>query len=291
MQNTTPSRLILLALLVGLVSACGPVVHVEALPIGLLNESYSYTFSFDDGDDWFSWDEDLVLDVVRGDLPDGVGLTADGELLGTPTEVGNFEFKVALYAIDEGFWDDDVDSDSEWFTLFVTEPSSNDSCPTPNNESLAETYICLGEVTAETMAADDAFTLDVEYFVNYASAPDYDIDAITFTVTYDAASFAPDEDALNSEILREAATRHGATVSIDTNTTGTLTLTITATEQNFHAAGRLADLPFHAIANLAAGTYDFAVAFSLDSGDDAELPSNINVNGSVTVEEDIPAEE
>lgn len=291
MKNLTPA-IFTLVVLMGLTSACGPVVHVEALPIGLLNESYSYTFRFDDGDDWFSWDEDLVLDVVRGDLPDGVGLTADGELIGTPTEVGNFEFKVALYSIDEGFWDDDdVDSDSEWFTLFVTEPSTNDACPSPNNESVAETYICLGTVTAATMATGEAFTLDVEYFINYASAPDYDIDAITFTVTYDAASFAPDEDALNSEILREAATRHGATVSIDTNTAGTLTLTITATEQNFHAAGRLADLPFHAIADLAASTYDFAVAFSLDSGDDAELPSNINVNGSVTVEEDIPAEE
>lgn len=280
-------------------TACMPEIKVEALPIGILEESYTYTFGVDDNDwDWGNWwdNESMLLGVVQGELPDGIGLSSNGELFGTPTEVGNFQFKVGAYEVSGGnIWDsnsDDVDYDSEWFTLFVTEKSTNESCPNPGSSSVNDIYLCAGIIEEETIEEGDELILDINFFVNYDDGISYDITVIDFTITYDAAAFAIGDDATSGDFLREAATRQDATVDIDTSVAGQIRIILEAQTDQFHAGGRMIDLPLTALGNLAQGDYNFTITTNaITSNSDATLPDISIVNGTVSVTEGFDSEE
>lgn len=292
-----------------LFSACGVNLQDTNLTTALLDEYYQDSFYYNDSswemDDW--WDEDEILySQTRGSLPPGVVISANGQIVGTPTAVGNYEFRVTVYSIDEYdtsdfffdsfdddyYYDDGVDADSQWFTLFVTERSTNNSCPAPNDESTIETYVCLGSIEADTLAQDETFTLDVSYFINFDNSFDYDIERVAFTIYYDADLFAPVEDNLNSQILREAATRATASIAFDNTVLGELGVVVTAGDKDFHKPGCFIDIPFAALTNIDAGVYDFPIEIDeITSGDnEVLLPANVGINGDLTVTESIEEE-
>lgn len=285
------TRFAALASLLLILVSCGPRLTDDPLSIAVLDESYSYSLDFDE--DSLSFSDDYIFSLVGGDLPDGVYLTSYGTLEGTPEEYGVFEFKAKLYAIDEGYDDDDVDTDSEWYTLLVTEESSNESCPSPSDETTTETYVCLGEGWAEYLAADEEVEFDVNTFVNFDSAEDYEIEAVQFSITYDSDLFEPVDDELNSQILREAASIDEATVIFNNDNPGELTITLqTADENRLTHSGRVLDLPFRAKVDVPAGIYDFTVVIeSIRSADpEVELPTNIAIDGELEVLGDVPEE-
>lgn len=299
-----------LSLLAFMFTACGVNLQATNLSTALLDEYYQDGFFYNDNswemDDW--WDEDEILYAqTSGSLPSGVVIASNGQVVGIPTAVGNYEFRVTVYAIDDydafnfavdilsSDWDDDdddVDADSQWFTLFVTERSTNNACPAPNDETTVETYVCLGSIESDTLAQDDTFTLDVSYFINFDNSFDHDIERVAFTIYYDAAQFAPVEDGLNSQILRETATRATASVTFDNTVPGELGVVVTAGDKDFHKPGRFIDIPFSALTNIAAGVYDFPIEIDEIASGDSEvtLPANIGINGNLTVTESIEEE-
>lgn len=310
MRLRTLKVILVLPLAVFLFTACGVQLQATNLSTSILNEYYQDSFVYSDNswglDDL--WDEDEILYAqTGGSLPSGVVIASNGQVVGTPTAVGNYEFRITVYSIDDydfsnfadDLWsndwddDDDVDADSQWFTLFVTERSSNPFCPEPNDETTVETYVCLGSVEADTLAQDDTFTLDANYFINFDNSFDYDIERVAFTIYYDAEKFAPVAESLNSQILRETATRATASVAFDNAVPGELGVVVTAGDKDFHKSGRFLDIPFTALTNIEAGVYDFPIAIDEIASGDSEvtLPTNIGINGDVTVNESIEEEE
>lgn len=65
-----------------------PAIETDTLPDGTEGVSYSHQFDGSDGTAPLTWT------VTDGDVPDGLTLSADGLLSGTPTEAGNFTFTV-----------------------------------------------------------------------------------------------------------------------------------------------------------------------------------------------------
>ena len=82
-------RMTLLAALGSVAPACSDCdlsVSTGTLPAGFVGVRYSKQLDSDcGGDAWF---------IQTGDLPPGIGLQEDGDLLGTPTTVGAFTFTV-----------------------------------------------------------------------------------------------------------------------------------------------------------------------------------------------------
>lgn len=291
-------RLTIIAFFLLNLSACGVDLFCDRLSIAVLDEEYSEFLGADDND-WSLWgNEDMVFDFVGGDLPDGLSISSDGEITGIPTEVGIFEFEVRAYALDYGWgsWDsenDDVDYDDEWFTLLVTEASTNGNCPAPDDETTTETYLCVGTPSATTVALDEAVAMDINWFFGFGNARDYNIDTVDFTITYDTTYWSIDTNELNSQILREAVTEAEQESSFDGSTVGQIRVILTAGEdEEFSASGRVMDLNFYAIQNIPAGEYPITITLnSIVSGsDDVSLPTTIEIDGSITVEETIAEE-
>ena len=254
----------------------------ETLDTALVNQPYDYHFSVDPGwDDW--WDDSFVVRVYEGSLPAGMGVTADGELVGTPLELGDFDFRILVYDQDL-FFENESWSDDEWFTLYVTEASTNSDCPSPDNEEVTEVALCLGSIETGELSAGDSVTLDVNFFVNADEAEHYDIRTLSFSVAYDPSLFAIDPASLNSTILREAATRSKATATYDTTVEGLLGVTLTEADKPFWRAGRLFDLPFTAAADLPAAGYPFTLTIVEISGD-RDPSALLAIDGSLTITE------
>lgn len=263
--------------------ACVTNLHSNSLKIGVLNVAYDDSFAVED-DPW-SWNNGTALLVTGGSLPPGIQLTGSGQLIGTPTQVGDFSFSVTAYTFNNNWWgDDDVYEDSEWYTFFVTEASTNTLCPDPADELTIETYACLGDIEKDNLAAGDAFTLDVNYFVDFNLGQSYDIVTLDFSVFYDEAAFAPVNDSLNSQILREAATRTNASVIFE-SLPGELHVIVSAQTQNLHKSGRLIDLPFSALTDTPAGAYPFTVVWNGIGQNSTKhaLPTVAEIDGLVTV--------
>jgi hypothetical protein len=267
-----------------LLSACMTNLHSNSLKIGVLNVAYDDSFAVEDAP--WTWDDGTALLVTGGSLPPGIQLTGNGQLIGTPTQIGDFSFSVTAYTFDNDWWgdDDDVYEDSEWYTLFVTETSTNANCPDPADELATEIYACLGEIEQDNLATGDTFTLDVNYFIDFNQGNSYDVFTLDFSVFYDEAAFAPVADALNSQILREAATRTNASVSFE-SLPGELRVIISAQTQNLHKSGRLIDLPFTASTDTAAGVYPFTVVWNGIGQNSTKqtLPTAVEIDGLVTV--------
>lgn len=268
-------------------SACGANLKVETLSIGILNTTYSENLTgVDNSWDWDLWDNDsYTYNVTRGSLPDGLYITSEGQIVGTPTEVGNFEFRVTFYAFENNYFsEDDVTQDSEWFTLFITEDSTNTDCPSATNESIEETYLCLGTISEETLSQDDTFDLDVNFYVNLDEGKNYDITSMTFKIYYDSEYFAFDDNSLNSTALREAATRSDGTVSFSKPEDGVIEVTVTSGEESFHKPGRLMDLEVTVLQDVPVETYGFVLeVVSITGEGEKSLPAYYEVDGNVEV--------
>lgn len=284
--KTYKKRLCLIATLLGsfVFSACGANLHEATLSIALLNTPYTYSLSAED-ERWDPWDNsDIVFTQTSGRLPSGVNIGANGVISGIPTELGNFEFRITALAIDDDFWSrDSVTKDSEWYTLFVTEPSTNNACPAPNDEFTSGIFLCAGSLNLENAATGDQFVLDINYFVNKAKADNYDVTHLSFTITYDPSLFEPDPNHLTSLNLREAATRAGSIVSFDANADGILSITIDGLDKTFHKSGRLLDITFNVLQDLEEDEFDFLLDIQdlSSTHHNANWPTPSSVDGLV----------
>lgn len=285
--------LLILLSVVSFVS-CGPSLIEQKLSIAVIDEPYYEIISADENS-WGSWNTEIVFDWIGGDLPDGMAISSDGEITGTPTEFGLFDFEVRVYSIDEGWsWDysdDYIDYDDAWFTLFVTEPNTNADCPWPDNESVTETYICVGTPASTTLALDEGLPLDINYQVGFDYAEGYQINVLDFTIAYDATLFAFDENELNSQSLYEVATEANADVTFDTSTAGELRVIVSAPEayNSINYSGSLMYLYLYALQDIEAGTYEIPVTINSISSSDSSvaLPNTVAISGSITVDESI----
>lgn len=271
--------------------SCGNNLHSTSLKTAVLNESY-YDSLFLEEDFWY-WDDDIAFVLKKGGLPPGIFLGSNGTLSGTPTAVGDFGFVVTAYTFDNNFFDEDeVYEDSEWFVLFVTESSTNVSCPSPGDTTTNEFHICLGSLEEESLTTGDTLTLDVNYFIDFNKASDYSIYSLEFSIYYDTENFSFPDELLTSQTLRETATRTNALVTFSKPTEGELNIRIEAQAKDLHKSGRLLDLPLTVNQDLAAGDYDFTVSI-LDIGSsksDVNLPGLVEIDGVVSVEEDAVSE-
>jgi len=276
-----------------LISNCGARLKDDPLNIALLDTEYYENLSFSDTGAALS-SNDYIFSLYSGDLPEGFTLTAEGEISGTPTALGLYEFDVKLYSIDEGSSDDSVSTDIDTLSILVTEASTNSDCPLPTDDTTTETYVCAGSGFLATLAEGDSFDLDINYFVELANSFEYEIDRISFSITYDETLFTLDDNDLNSQILREAAEGVGATVTFNNDTAGVLKVTLQTTDEkeSFRFSGRLMNIPFYAKSNVPADSYDFALAITKTTTNDGDitLPDNIAIDGTVTVEEDVVTE-
>lgn len=257
------------------------------MTIGLVDQSYSYSFDVKDG--WADWGfEDNIFRVTGGRLPAGVGLTTEGRIIGTPTELGPFDFRVTVYDLnnDNAFEDQNTNQDSEWFTLFVTESSTHPDCASPAEADLTEIYLCLGELsTDEYREAADNLSLDVNFYVNLAQSKQYRLWDIEFTIEYDAGALRFDPKKMNSSRLRESAKLAEATIEFDLDQPGKLTVTLAATGQGFVRSGRLMDLPLVAQKDLDEELYLFTLSgVNFVAKDrDLELPEIVTMDGLLEV--------
>lgn len=266
-------------------NGCGNNLQSSSLKIALLDQAYSDNFIV--SDDPFTWDANTALLVTSGSLPSGIDLTGNGELIGTPTQVGDFNFRVTAYSYSYDVWSDDgddVDADSEWYTLFVTEANTNPLCPNPDDEVATEIFICLGTLERDNLATGSELDLDVNYFIDFNKGNGYDVFTLDFSVLYDDTNFSAVDDLLNSQILREAATRTDASVSFDSQP-GELRVVVSASTKNLHKSGRLIDIPFTAIQDVAAGASTFTVMINSIGQQSTKnaLPNFVEIDGTVTV--------
>ncbi len=285
----------LLCLFAAFLSACGANLHVTNLDVALLNEDYAYQLEAVD-DSWEILDKnELVFLSDSAGLPAGMYVSSDGIVFGTPEELGVYEFDVAVYAIDdfdwyewdETYYDDGVTEDSETLTLLVTEPSSNSNCPSPGNRDVNEIYVCLGSLATDSFLIDEIIDLDINYFVNLDDTETLNVSFIEFSITYDSNFFALDDNMLNSQILREAATYADATVTFDNTIPGILYVQLAGSSEYFDKPGRILDLPFYAVQDVPLGSYAFTVTMEQISSETEILSATpwIGIDGSLTLVE------
>lgn len=241
-------------------ASCGANLHQATLDVALLNEPYLFYLSAED-ESWRFFDQTtMVFSLTAGQLPPGITLGSNGQIAGSATLVGNYNFRVTAFAIDENFWHDDyVTRDSEWYTLFVTEPSTNDDCPLPNNRTLTGIFLCAGFIEAQNVSKETQINLDINYFVDLNRSKKYTIDQISFHLLYDSENFEPATNTLTSASLREAATRSGGTMQIEIIEPGDLLITIQGLNDSFHKAGRLLDIRFVVLNDLEDADYEFII--------------------------------
>lgn len=288
---------ILLCLLVLIFSACGANLHVTNLDVALLNEDYAYQLEAVD-DSWEIFDNnELVFLSDSSGLPAGMYVSSDGIVFGTPAELGAYEFDVTVYAIDDFDWyewdewdsgyDDGVTEDSETLTLLVTEASTNSNCPSPGNRDVNEIYVCLGSLATDTLLTDEIFDLDINYFINIDDAETLNVISVGFSITYDSGFFALDDNMLNSQILREAATYADAIVTFDNTTSGILYVQLDSPSEYFDKPGRILDLPFYALQDLPLGSSTFTVSIEQISSETEILLETpwLGIDGSLTLVE------
>src|SRR5690606_23094716 len=78
---------------------CDLEVDTTSLPNGFVGVFYDFELESDcGGDAWF---------LEEGNLPPGLMLQQDGDLRGTPTRAGVYDFTVSVVDFDHGFDDDD----------------------------------------------------------------------------------------------------------------------------------------------------------------------------------------
>lgn len=261
----------------------------QTLETAIINEPYSHNLKTAHHNWGVGWRDDHFLKQTSGDIPDGLGVTSGGNIVGTPLAKGEFKFRVSVFSFEEGLFDEDEveTEDSAWFILFVTEASTNGNCPLPSNVDVTELHLCLGTLTKTEVKNDEEVALDINYYVNssQADSANYDVNQMAMTITYDATSFSMDDAKLNSQLLAEAATRTEATVTF-TNNPGELHVELTAVKKPFLRPGRLMNIPFKAIKDLDQTSYTFTLTSTTytQSDPDMILPASVALDGELTVE-------
>jgi len=94
--------LLLLPVSAGLVACggdCDPEVLTGVLPDGVVGQDYAATLQG-------GCEGDPVWFFVNGDLPQGLVLLDDGEVVGVPQVAGTFVFAVALYDVEDWEYSD-----------------------------------------------------------------------------------------------------------------------------------------------------------------------------------------
>jgi hypothetical protein len=283
----------LLLLFAPFLSACFANLHQDRLSVALLDQPYSEQFQIDSSWDFMEFWNSYFTVADDGELPAGLGVTSGGEIVGSPQEVGHFDFHVSLYSYDPSIWGDSSSGyeDGEWFTVFVTEPSTNADCPSPDDATLTDLFICAGQLSTDYLEEGDGFYLDINYYANYATSVNDDVATLDFTIGFDPDAFAPYENGLNSSVLRETATHFGSTVAFDEPSPGQLHVVVTAQTEQLRLPGRLMDLPLVAVQDLPAGIYDFTVTFNgIEQGADAKTtPSLVEIDGGLELTDDAPS--
>ncbi len=254
----------------------------KTLPTAVKGSNYQYEFVIDE--EGLSFLDDYYAVLQDGNLPDGMGITYDGYLIGSPEETGSFHFRVQIGDVADSEEENESFADSEWYTLFVTEASTNSNCPQPDEENVSEIYVCLGAVEESGLAAGDSFILDLNLYINPDKLKSYALKKLVISIAYDPAQFSVDNDTLNSSVLREAATHTSTGIDFDSTTSGVLKVTLTS-EKFFSRSGRYADLPFVLATDLADGDYNFSLSIeSLSSSkDNVDLPDLIDEDGLLTL--------
>lgn len=105
-----------------LTSCYGTHIIAEDLPNAYIDEAYEYQIKVEESGWGYAINDELVFALTGGELPEGMAISLDGELLGTPQTAGVFEFHVTVYNVYDGgfFYEDEFDyRDSQWFTLVV----------------------------------------------------------------------------------------------------------------------------------------------------------------------------
>ncbi|OVE82610.1 hypothetical protein BVY03_00555 [bacterium K02(2017)] len=286
MNNIT--KILVLFIISIITTNCGIDVVQSNLSIAVLDEPYAFQLqSRDEGLNWDLFDDSLQFySQTSGYLPAGMYITSNGAVVGTPSQLGNYEFRVTLHDVDYSYTgDDEVYSDREWFTLFVTESSTNTACPKPNDETTKEIYLCVGDIASEELFENDEVSLDINYFIDFDFADEYAVDRISFTIFYDPTLFAIDDSRLNSLTIREAASRAQSTVHYVNTTPGELQVVIDAELFTLHKPGRLLDLPLRALRDMANESFDFNISVqevvNLENG--ISLPTIHEVHGGITI--------
>lgn len=97
---------------------CDLKIQSNALPAGVVNVEYRFNLdSKCGGDDWF---------IADGNLPPGIALQSDGDLLGVPVAVGTFNFTVGVVDYDYYYYDEAY----KGFQLIITGPFAPTPSPT-----------------------------------------------------------------------------------------------------------------------------------------------------------------
>ncbi|MBU0504471.1 MAG: putative Ig domain-containing protein [bacterium] len=279
--------------LISLLASCGANLHKANLTIGLLEEPYSFFLSAEDESYQLFDSSELLFSHSGGELPNGIVIGSSGEIAGTPTELGDFDFRVTAYAIDDDWGDwyfdnsgDDITSDHEWYTLFITEQSSNENCPLPSNENTTGIYVCAGTLYFDSLHQGDKAVLDISYFIDFDEANNYGISSLTFTILYDTDFFYLDSNTLTSSILREAANIADATVDFDTTTEGSITIEVSSVDKEFNRSGRMLDLSFYASQDIEESSHNITITIDQvkTTNEDIELPDFYAVDGSLIIE-------
>lgn len=292
-----PFPRLILVLIPLLLSACGARDIIQhRMPSAIVNEYFQY--SFDVESNWTDWSYDShFFKITDGDMSPGMDITSRGNLMGIPLTTGVYDFKVAVYGVDDDWWDwedddwlfDDDDTDwldSEWFTLFVTDASSNADCPLPSSTGQTELYICAGTVTKEVLAAGDSFDLDLNFHVDPENSRNYLVSGFSFTISYDPTLFAFEANDLSTNTFSDLPKLYEASATFDDNKAGLLTITLTTGNEDWHQAGRLLNIPVQVLTDMPAGTTLFTVGeVSITTMEKSTAtPTFKGINGSITVE-------
>ncbi len=254
----------------------------NSLQVALVDELYEDYLDMD-----VNWNNffnvDVGLYVTAGDLPWGLEVTDGGRILGIPRELGSYDFKITAYAFDYYGASDYLDS--AWYTLFITEASTNPDCASPDSVDHSDIFLCLGELDLTDVRAGDYLTLDLNYYVDPRKADSYAITEISFSIYYDETLFSFDDVGLISGQLREAAYESEATISFDTSTLGVLGVTLFSDTDTFRRPGRLLDLSLLSLSDLLEGQYDLILTdISLTTENDASaLPAITEVDGLLNI--------
>jgi hypothetical protein len=95
-------------------SDCDVRIETEEIPDGVVGEDYETRLDSDcGGDSWF---------LEGGNLPPGIELRQDGDLLGTPTRAGIFDFTVGVVDTDGSNFNDNDYIAFKGFSMTVFEP-------------------------------------------------------------------------------------------------------------------------------------------------------------------------
>ncbi len=281
---------VILSIVLLILSACHlgsvNIFHTD-LQVAVVDDIYEDYFSIDTSwNDYFNYGHRFYL--TDGEIPSGLEVTNGGRLLGIPRELGAFNFEISVYGINFNGSEDWIDS--AWYTVFVTQDSTNEDCPTVTTQSASELFICLGHLQEETVNAAELINLDVQYSLPSELGNKYAINHIVFTINYDADSFEPVTDRLNSSLLKEVATHADATVAFENNP-GSLVITLEAQHKDytFSWPGRLMNIPLRAKKDLSESEYIFTANINTMTSkkDNVDLPEMIDLDGLLKVDDPI----